>query len=85
MAKVPASVIRLGDVIQFRQSKDVSVLHRVIEIDGEDRVEYFVTKGDANSSPDADPVIPENIVGKVVLTIPKVGWVSIMIKNFFAG
>jgi len=86
VAKVPADAIKTGDVIQFRVPAKVTVMHRVIEIqETEGSPTYFITQGDANDEPDSEPVIPENLVGKAILTIPKVGWVSIAVKNLFMG
>jgi signal peptidase len=86
IAKVPADNIKLGDVIQFRVPEEVTVMHRVIEIqETESGGKLFITKGDANDEPDSEPVIPENVVGKAVMTIPKIGWASVVVKQFFTG
>ncbi len=84
IAKVPADVIEPGDIIQFRKEK-VTVMHRVVEIQETEGSKFFITKGDANDEPDKDPVILENVVGKLVFKIPKIGWVAIIIKGFFTG
>lgn len=58
----------VGDIIMFVIGKS-AVTHRIVE-----RTEDgFVTKGDANNAPDPEMVSPDQIVGKVVLVIPKVG------------
>jgi len=85
ITKVPADVIKTGDIIQFRKEEKVSVMHRVVEIRETNGVKSFITKGDANSEPDTDPVIPENVMGKAVFTIRKIGWASIVVKSFFTG
>jgi signal peptidase len=86
IAKVPADNIKLGDVIQFRVPEEVTVMHRVIEIqETENGGKLFITKGDANDQPDSEPVMPENVVGKAVMTIPKIGWASVAVKQFFTG
>jgi len=85
VAKVPADIIEQGDVIQFRKEGGITMMHRVIEVQETEGAKSFITKGDANSEPDTDPVIPENVVGKLVLTIPKIGWASIVVKSFFTG
>jgi len=58
----------VGDVITF-ETRGSLVTHRII---GETSL-GFTTKGDANNSPDLDPVRQEQIVGRVVLVIPKIG------------
>jgi len=85
IAKVPADVIKEGDIIQFRKEEKITVMHRVIEIQETEGAKFFITKGDDNDEPDKDPVIPQNVVGKLVLTIPKIGWASIVVKSFFTG
>ena len=86
IAKTPADTVETGDVIQFRVPEGITIMHRVIEIqENEDGSIVFITKGDNNEQPDSEPVIPENVVGKAVMTIPKVGWASIVVKQFFAG
>ncbi len=85
VAQAPADVINQGDIIQFRKEEGVTVMHRVVEIQETEGAKFFITKGDANDEPDTDPVIPENVVGKVVFTIRKIGWVAIAVKGFFTG
>ncbi|MFB6084365.1 MAG: signal peptidase I [Halorientalis sp.] len=63
--------VGVGDVVTFSEDSDVPVTHRIVaEEDGQ-----WVTKGDANENRDARPVPPENVLGKVVLTIPWIGHV----------
>jgi signal peptidase len=84
--KTPADNIETGDIIQFRVPEGVTVMHRVIEIqETEGGSKVFITKGDNNDQPDSEPVLPDNVVGKAIMTIPKVGWASIMVKQFFTG
>ncbi len=85
IAKIPTDTIEVGDISQFRKPEKITIMHRVIEIQGTEEAKLFITKGDDNDEPDADPVIPKNVVGKVVFTVPKIGWVAIVIKNFFTG
>ncbi len=88
VAKVPASTVKLGDVVEYRKQEGaqvISIVHRVIEINDKTGVKTFVTKGDANGAPDAEPVLPANVVGKVVFHIPKVGLLSLLMKRSFTG
>lgn len=85
VAKAPADVINQGDIIQFRKPEQVSVMHRVVGIEETEAGKFFITKGDANDEPDTDPVIPENVVGKVIFTVRNIGWVAIVVKGFFTG
>ena len=76
-----AAAVNVGDIIQFKDG-EVRIAHRVVEI-GEDEAgrKVFWTKGDANKNLDADPVLPEQVIGKVVYTIPKVGWVTLWARS----
>jgi len=78
--KAPASTIKIGDIIQY-QTAEAPTIHRVIDTYTQGNTLWFVTQGDANNAPD-DPVNERNIMGKVVFTIPQLGWVSIAIKDF---
>jgi signal peptidase len=67
-----------GDIIQFRgENMSIPIIHRIYKIDREEGKTLFITKGDANNAPDSDPILPRQIMGKVVFNIPKIGWLSI--------
>lgn len=57
-----------GDVITFKSGSSV-VTHRIVK----ETQDGFVTKGDANNTTDLEPVLPEQIIGRVVLVVPQVG------------
>ena len=57
-----------GDVITFKSGSSV-VTHRIVK----ETQDGFVTKGDANNTTDLEPVLPEQVIGRVVLVVPKVG------------
>ena len=78
----PPATIKIGDIIQYRTT-DAPTIHRVIDIYTSGGSLWFVTQGDANNAPD-DPVNARNVMGKVVFTIPQLGWVSIALKDFAA-
>lgn len=73
--------IQAGDIIQYWHQEGEMTLHRVHEIRQTEGMRLFITKGDANPTPDIDPVLPAQIRGKLILTIPKIGWASIYIKT----
>jgi signal peptidase len=80
LVKVRPEKIGVGDVIQFHRGEGM-VIHRVHEVRTEGG-RSFITKGDANSVPDLDPVLPEQVLGRVIKVFPKLGWASIYVKNF---
>lgn len=73
--------IRIGDIIEYR-TEGGNIVHRVVEISEGESGRVFITKGDANDSPDFEPVLAANVAGKVVFTIPKVGWAAVGVKNW---
>ncbi len=70
------SDIRVGDVIAFWNENQI-VVHRVIDIVRGG----FITKGDANPSPDPFIVNRDFVVGRVIGSIPKIGWITIIIRS----
>lgn len=82
--KVNPFDIREGDVITYVMEGDTVVTHRVIEIIPDsvyDNLVYFKTQGDANGSADDKAVHPDNVMGKVVGTIPLIGYVAFYVQT----
>lgn len=74
--------IEVDDVIKYRDRDGTSVIHRVIGITQESGQPVFKTKGDDNDEPDREPVLAHQVQGRVAGKIPKVGWISIGMKEF---
>lgn len=64
------------DVIAYYggRDRDSVITHRVVENNVSDR--EFITKGDANSANDVTPVPYHNLLGRVELTIPSLGYAA---------
>jgi len=71
----PAEEYQKGEVITMTDPVDpeITVTHRIFEIEETEEEKLFVTKGDANDSPDSERVREEQILGKVVFAIPYLG------------
>ena len=65
-----------GDVIAYAHDGK-TIVHRITEVVQQPESTAYITQGDANNAPDADPVQPSQIEGKVVARIPALGWVSL--------
>lgn len=81
---VEPDTLQVGDAISFMISESTVATHRIIEIlpDEEDpNVIRFRTKGDNNDIPDTSPVHCNNVLGKVVGTVPLLGYVSNFVQN----
>lgn len=68
-----------GDIVTFKTEKTI-VTHRIKRIGITDTDTYF-TKGDANREEDPLPVSKEQIIGKYVFRIPKVGFFAAKIQT----
>jgi len=66
-----------GDIIAFKQA-DRTVTHRIVDVKD---TKTFVTKGDANTIADNDPVSSDKIIGKQVFFLPYVGRLIIFLKT----
>ena len=64
--------LQKGDIITFKQ-EDRIISHRISEITYKKGEKQFITKGDHNEVEDLEPVNLQNIYGKVVFIIPKIG------------
>ena len=74
--KTDPAQLNEGDVIVFTDPArgTTPITHRVVSND-RDRC-IIITKGDANAREDADPVTYDNVMGKVGLHIPHLGFVA---------
>ncbi len=70
--QVPASDIAAGDVITFRAANDTVVTHRVLGRSAGSEP-MFITKGDANPTPDPDMTPASAVIGRVALWVPFAG------------
>jgi len=70
----------LNDVVTFNDSTTGRVVtHRIIEVKGDGA--EFETKGDANRTGDDAVVVFGQIIGKVILVIPKIGYLVAFTKT----
>lgn len=70
------SVITPGSVVTFKVG-DGLVTHRVVEASGAG----LTTKGDANETPDAWTVPADVVVGQVVASVPRMGYLLVFFKQ----
>ena len=70
--------LKEGDIISFREGNSI-ITHRIDHVI--DNGKRFITKGDANSSEDINPVDLENIEGIYEFKIPKFGKFVLFMQN----
>lgn len=84
--RVDPKEIEVGDVVTYYsenpQYPGIMITHRVIEKNQVDGEYYFVTKGDYNQIADPLTVKESQIYGKVVMRIPKIGFVQVILSNY---
>ena len=89
---IPSENLQVDDVIVFEVStRSYDIVHRIIEIQyrSQDGKLYFRTKGDNNLSADYwrgsecwNGMIPqENVIGKVIFSLPLVGYISLAVTG----
>ena len=73
--------IKVGDIISFTKGTTM-VTHRVTEINEENEVVTYKTKGDNNNTEDLGVITYDNVVGKYKSKIPKVGHIILFIQKY---
>jgi len=72
----PADDYKIGDVITFgpytRTKAPTS--HRIYDIKVTEGQAVYITKGDANNAPDAREISKRDVLGKVLFSVPYVGF-----------
>ncbi len=81
---VAADQVAIGSVVTYQLVSGQSevVTHRVVGISiGTDGSQRFVTQGDANNAPDAEPVRPVQLRGVLWYTVPLLGYLNMVING----
>lgn len=84
--RTKADKIEKGDIITFISSdartQGITITHRVIEIlEDSDGNKLFRTKGDNNNVADSSLVKEDELSGKVIMKIPKIGYIQYFISR----
>jgi signal peptidase I len=74
--KVNISGLKAGDIITFGHETTYTT-HRIMNV----TAEGFLTKGDANEDPDISIVKREEVLGKVIFTIPYLGYLGAFVRT----
>lgn len=75
----PVEDIRIGEVItyQLRSEEPTRITHRVItRTTAANGTTTFTTQGDANPTPDENPVTEVQVVGTIWYHVPALGWIT---------
>jgi len=73
----PSLNYRVGDVIMFGKDTKTQLptTHRIVADEVRSGVFYYTTKGDANEDSDPQVVAQDEVTGKVIISIPYLGFV----------
>lgn len=81
--KVDSNRLKLGDIITYTSvgDPDVPITHRLVAIEEKDGRTIYKAKGDANNTEDATGILASQIQGRVMFTLPYLGYISLWIKR----
>jgi signal peptidase len=73
----PSDDYQVGDVITFGDvyKSETPITHRIVDIKVIEGNYYYITKGDANDDNDPKDVPKEDVIGKVLFSLPYAGYV----------
>jgi len=79
--------LKIGDIVTYRSEDPyfygIMITHRIIDIKTENGETVYVTKGDDNATRDRLPVKRNQIYGKVVMVIPKIGYLQMFLATSY--
>lgn len=79
----PAGSYEVGDVVTFGADTKTQIptTHRIINIESNNGITLYTTKGDANDDPDTNKIKTGDIHGTVIASIPGAGYVLAFAKT----
>lgn len=74
---VPRDSYAIGDAVTFQpeSGKSTLITHRIVAIRQTPDGTGYVTRGDANGADD-EPIVAAQVMGKVIYSVPKLGYVQ---------
>jgi len=72
----PIDDYQINDVITFVNPKKRQELisHRIVDLEVSEGGTFYITKGDANEDPDARKVVKDEVIGKILFSVPYLGY-----------
>lgn len=80
--------LKIGDIITYRSEDPyfygIMITHRIVDItNDESGKKVYITKGDHNATRDRLPVKSDQIYGKVIMMIPKIGYIQTFLASSY--
>jgi signal peptidase len=80
IATTPQTSYQPGDILAFHSAQGI-VTHRLLETVPQTSEILYRTQGDANSSPDRDLINSSNVIGRVSLNLPYLGYLLLWLHR----
>ncbi len=78
----PTKEYKINDIITFNEAeKKTPITHRIVEMRSLEGNIFYKTKGDANNAPDNKEIGKDQVVGKVLFTLPYLGYAVDVIRK----
>jgi signal peptidase I len=79
----PFSEYKVGDIVTFGKNTkiDIPTTHRIAEERLQEGKPVYLTKGDANNAEDGKEISKDQIIGKVLFSIPYLGYAIDFVKK----
>ena len=85
--RVKVDDVKIGDVVTYRSLEDayygILITHRVVNIEERNGEKVYITKGDHNETIDRSPISFSQIQGKVVMRVPKIGYLKYFLVEYY--
>jgi signal peptidase len=79
---VPADQLAVNDIVSLQAGEDLAVFtHRIVRVAEREGAVWLETKGDANGHPDPSIVPATDVIGRVAVTLPLLGYVVIILST----
>ena len=74
--------LKKGEIIAYK-SNGIVIIHRIVKVEKKKNKIYYIVQGDANNTPDNDPLAHKDVIGVVKLKIPVIGYPSVILSELF--
>lgn len=69
------------DIVTFTDSAGHTITHRILEESNSSGTRLFTTKGDNNKTKDPEPITANQIIGKYLFHVPRMGYLVINLQR----
>lgn len=79
----PFDIYHVNDIITFgnKTTNQTPTTHRIVEVKNNNGNISYISKGDANNAVDRKEVLQRNVIGKVLFSVPYLGYAIDFVKK----